>query len=94
MKFSILSLYLATPVLLATNALIWHAALAKHPDTLRVSFLDIGQGDSILIQGPTGIQMLVDGGPDHSVLRQLPREMGFFDRSIDLIVETHPSRIS
>jgi len=60
--------------------------------TLRVSVLDIGQGDSILVQGPTGIQMLVDGGPDHSVLRQLPKEMGLLDRSIDLVVETHPDK--
>jgi competence protein ComEC len=36
--------------------------------------------------------MLVDGGPDHSVLRQLPKEMHFFDRSIDLVVETHPDK--
>jgi len=64
----------------------------RRTGTLRVSILDIGQGDSILVQGPTGIQMLVDGGPDHSVLRQLPREMALLDRSLDLVVETHPDK--
>jgi competence protein ComEC len=59
---------------------------------LKVSVLNIGQGDSIYIEGPTGLQMLVDGGPDHSVLRQLPKEMGLLDRSIDLVVETHPDK--
>ena len=34
--------------------------------------------------------MLIDGGPDHSVLRELGRELPFFKRSIDLVVETHP----
>lgn len=79
-------------VLSAINLFVWTTVTAQHPHELRVSVLDIGQGDSILIQGPTGIQMLVDGGPDHSVLRQLPREMGILDRSIDFVVETHPDK--
>lgn len=79
-------------VLLAINIFVWQAALAPHDAMLRVSVLDIGQGDSILVQGPTGIQMLVDGGPDRSVLRQLPRSMGLLDRSIDFVVETHPDK--
>ncbi|MEK7099524.1 MAG: MBL fold metallo-hydrolase [Patescibacteria group bacterium] len=57
---------------------------------LTVSFLDVGQGDSILVRGPTGIEMLIDGGRDRSVLRRLPGVIGPFDRSIDLVVETHP----
>ncbi|MDB5265470.1 MAG: Competence protein ComEC [Parcubacteria group bacterium] len=78
--------------LLAINVFVWQTVLAQHSNTLRVSILNIGQGDSILVQGPTGIQMLIDGGPDHSVLRELPREMGFLDRSLNLIVETHPDK--
>lgn len=77
-------------VLAAINVFVWQAVFVQQSHMLRVSVLDIGQGDSILVQGPTGIQMLVDGGPDHSVLRQLPREMGLLDRSLDMIVETHP----
>ncbi len=59
---------------------------------LSVSFLNVGQGDSIFIQGPTGIQVLVDGGPDKSAVRELPLLMGPLDRSINLIVETHPDK--
>lgn len=57
---------------------------------LRVSFLNVGQGDAIFIQGPTGVQMLVDGGPSTAVLRELGKTMPFFDRSLDAVIATHP----
>jgi competence protein ComEC len=57
---------------------------------LKVSILNIGQGDSILVQGPTGKTMLVDGGPDRSVLADLATELGPLNRHIDMLVETHP----
>jgi competence protein ComEC len=79
-------------VLIALNGYVWFTYWYSPPPRLRVSVLNIGQGDSILIQGPTGIDMLVDGGPDHSVLRQLPKELGLFDRTIDMVVETHPDK--
>ena len=60
------------------------------PPHLTVSFLDIGQGDSIFIQSPTGRQVLVDGGPSGIVLRRLGEIMPWYDRSIDMIVATHP----
>jgi competence protein ComEC len=59
---------------------------------LKVSFLNIGQGDSILIQGPTGIKMLVDGGPDRSVLRELSKVLLPWDRKFDVLVSTHPDK--
>lgn len=88
-----LTLKYAGLVLLAgLNGYIWFSLYHVAPPRLIVSVLDIGQGDSIYVEGPTGIQMLIDGGPDHSVLRQLPKEMNFFDRSLDLVVETHPDK--
>lgn len=57
---------------------------------LQVSFLDVGQGDSVLIETPDGYQLLVDGGPDMSVLRELGHELSFFDKSIDMVLATHP----
>lgn len=85
-------LYICLGLLTALNGCIWF--LAAKPDTreITVSFLDIGQGDAILIVGPTGIEVLIDGGPDRSVLRQLPRELGLFDRSIDVVIATHPDK--
>ena len=59
-------------------------------DCLVVSFLDVGQGDAILIETQDGFEMLVDGGRDASVLRELSKQRSFFDREIDVMVSTHP----
>lgn len=57
---------------------------------LTVSFLNIGQGDSILIEAPNGNQMLIDGGPGKVVLSQLGQVMSWSDRFIDVVIATHP----
>ena len=56
----------------------------------RIVFLDVGQGDAILVQSPNDFTMLVDGGPDHTVLPEIGAIMPFFDRSIELVLLTHP----
>lgn len=83
---------LLLPLLFVLDGAIWFAILQPPPQLFKVAVLDIGQGDSILVQAPTGQTMLVDGGPDGSVLRKLPEELGMFDRTIDLVVETHPDK--
>ena len=59
-------------------------------NSLEVDFLDVGQGDATLIKTPAGQTILVDGGPDNTVLRRLSEELPFWERSIDLVVLTHP----
>lgn len=56
---------------------------------LTVAFLNIGQGDAIFIDAPNGNQMLIDGGPGKSVLRELGAVLPFYDRSIDVVLATH-----
>ncbi len=80
-------------ILLAITVFSWKEVLfyeRTHP--LRVTFLSVGQGDSILIQSPNELQMLIDGGPDTRVLEELSRVMPFGDRSIDVIIATHPDK--
>ncbi len=57
---------------------------------MEIDFFDVGQGDSIFIETPKHKQILIDGGPDLTILEKLGREMPFWDRSIDLVVLSHP----
>lgn len=77
--------------LLALNIFAWQEvfALAEKRD-LKVEFLDVGQGDSVFIETPEGHQILIDGGPGSAVLEKLAKNMPFWDRSLDLIILTHP----
>jgi len=60
------------------------------PQKLRVSFLDVGQGDAIFIQTPSGKNMLVDGGPSNIILSRLASETNYFNHNVDVMVATHP----
>ncbi len=66
------------------------APLDDSSSLLQVHFLDVGQGDAIFVATPDGVHVLIDGGRDASVLRELGREMSVADRSIDMVVATHP----
>ena len=57
---------------------------------LQVYFLDVGQGDAEYIKTPDGSDILIDGGPDNSVLDQLGKVMSFSDREINLVILSHP----
>ncbi|MBI4180356.1 MAG: DNA internalization-related competence protein ComEC/Rec2 [Chloroflexi bacterium] len=76
---------------LAVVAILVSVTAATMPDNnLHVSVLDVGQGDAILIQKGNR-QILVDGGPSpQALVSGLGREMPFWDRTIDLVVSTHP----
>lgn len=68
---------------------IFHVSQKK---SLQVNFLDIGQGDSILISRGSK-QILIDGGPDgQKVLEKLGRYIPFWDRNIEVIIATHPDQ--
>lgn len=72
--------------LFLANAYIWTL-----PEThaLRVSFFNVGEGDAVFIQSPSGTEVLIDGGPPGGgVLRSLGRALPFFDRSLDAVIET------
>lgn len=56
-----------------------------------ISFLNVGQGDATLLVLPTGVKMLIDGGPpDGKVLTELAKILPPTDRYIDLVVMSHP----
>ena len=57
---------------------------------LHVFVLNIGQGDSILIEGPFDEKILVDGGPDNKVLNELGKVLPFYEKDLDAVILTHP----
>jgi competence protein ComEC len=73
---------------------IWDFVLDKRTtmemEEMKVHFIDVGQGDSILIETPNGSKMLIDGGvpsKGNEVVSYL-KEEGI--TTIDLLVSTHP----
>ncbi|MBA3262071.1 MAG: MBL fold metallo-hydrolase, partial [Thermoleophilaceae bacterium] len=77
----------------AAGLFVAAAALLSHPGPPReftVRFLDVGQGDAVLIQHPDGTAVLFDGGPPESGIPRLLRRAGV-DR-LALVVATHASR--
>jgi competence protein ComEC len=67
------------------------AAAHRTDGTTRITVLDVGQGDSILVEGGRGGRMLIDGGPDPDrLLVELDRRLPPWDRRIDVLVLTHP----
>lgn len=77
-------------VLTLCTTIVWYLLLQHKNPVLRVAFLDVGQGDSVLIESPTGKRLLIDGGPDGSVLRELPKVIPWYSRTIDVVLATHP----
>ncbi len=71
---------------------VWSAVFfaQAHHGVLLLSILDIGQGDAIFIEAPNGSQVLIDGGPNDTVLTRLGEIMPFWDRSLDAVILTHP----
>lgn len=65
-------------------------SLLRTPAGLTVDVLDVGQGDAVLITTSDGNRILVDGGPDFSVLTELGEVLPPGVRRIDLLVLTHP----
>jgi beta-lactamase superfamily II metal-dependent hydrolase len=64
--------------------------LQNRPDTLKVHFLDAGQGDSILIQFPNGRNMLVDAGKNNSAAGIIDYLKKNGINKLDYLVGTHP----
>lgn len=77
-------------LLLFAVVLIFYAVWQKERQPLRVAFLDVGQGDAMLVSFPGDVQILIDAGPSGELASKLSRYPPFYDRDIELAVLTHP----
>jgi competence protein ComEC len=87
-KFTLILLVAGTVLILLIQ---YGKNFSEHPP-LTVTFLDVGQGDSVYIRAPNGNDVLIDGGPDDAVIRKLREVMPPFDNDLDLVVGTHPDK--
>lgn len=83
-NFAITVTVLAVVFVIASLKLDW-----SRNGLLMFTFLDVGQGDAILVEVPTGERVLIDGGPDDSVLSELALVSGFINPGIDYVFITH-----
>ncbi len=86
----LMSLIVLTLISIGVWAGLYIEGGAQIEQQFEVTFLDVGQGDATLIETPGGTQVLVDGGPNSSVLQVLAKELPLFDRTLDMVVATHP----
>ncbi|MFH1461309.1 MAG: ComEC/Rec2 family competence protein [Patescibacteria group bacterium] len=83
--------YFILIIIFSGTIFIWSAIFSQVPDSvLELHFFSVGQGDAIFIETPSHKQILIDGGPDKSILEKLNQVMPFWDREIDLMILTHP----
>jgi competence protein ComEC len=71
---------------------IFYLDFSSYKKGMKFVMLDVGQGDALFIESPTGVQILVDGGPPKEVLNKISQVMPFWDRSIDAILITNPDQ--
>lgn len=84
-----LKIFLISLTFIFTIFLIYFSVSLSPKNFLAISFLDVGQGDSILFQTPRGGKILVDGGRDKTVLERLGKELSIFSKNIDIVIATH-----
>lgn len=78
---------------MALNVLAWQEVfILSQPRYLKVDFLSVGQGDSEFIETPEGHQILIDGGPDSTVSTKLGQLLPSWDKTIDVVILTHPEK--
>ena len=83
--------WLVVVLVVTLASLSWTAVVAAPTGTLRVVFANVGEGDMAVITTPRGHRIVIDGGPDAGAAAGvLGSALRFWERSIDLVVLTHP----
>jgi competence protein ComEC len=75
-----------------TISLIFAFVFSLPDGQLHLTFCDVGQGDAAYIRTPSNQDILIDGGPNEKVLQCLGKNMPFYDRTIDLVLLSHPQK--
>lgn len=88
---SISKLFYHLLFLIAGNIILWSVFIAiKSDNTNQAIFLDVGQGDSLLLKNKQSQQLLIDTGPNQNITTKLNQYLPFYDQKIELVIITHP----
>ncbi|MDQ5948977.1 MAG: hypothetical protein QG589_102 [Patescibacteria group bacterium] len=75
------------------SVILWSVVIREQRNgVLTVAFLDIGQGNATFIESPTGTQVIVDGGPNKNLMREISSVVPWYDRHIDMLIVSHPDK--
>lgn len=77
-------------VLAISGVLVSVFGVKTQTDHFAIHFLDVGQGDAVLIQTPDGFEVLIDGGASSAVVQEVTKKQSWGDQLIDVVVATHP----
>lgn len=83
-------LLIGIALFLLLGSILVYQSITYNDKKLHVVICDVGQGDAIFIRTPSGSDILIDGGPDDSVLNCLGKHMPFWDRTLEIMILTHP----
>jgi len=85
------SLLLVLIILVVANIFTWWIIVDAISRADQVAFLNVGQGDAELVQTRAG-NILIDAGPNNKVLFEIGKILPFYDRTIDLVILSHPNK--
>ncbi len=83
-------LFIVLFIVVGLLSLVLWQEITINDGKLHVVFCDVGQGDAIFIRTPQKTDILIDGGPDKRVLDCLSKHMPFWDKTIDVVILSHP----
>ncbi len=81
-------LYLAIAIVIVLLSIFFYQQ--SQNKYLQLTFIDVGQGDAHVVRTPAGQVILIDGGPDRGILRKLGQILPWYERTIDLMILSHP----
>ena len=83
---------LLLPFLISLIIVIIVTFISLSDNQTRIVFCDVGQGDAAYIRIKNKFDILIDGGPDQSVMSCLGKYMPFYDKKIEMVILSHPEK--